>query len=274
MKRILVPTDFSPNADKAFDYAVQIAGKTGAELLVLHACAFPLPEYAEQPEDLRQYNRVRALGLQERLDDYLLAAPGQVKTLLVDGRTVDAILEKSRRYEVDLIVMGTRGAGSLKTLLFGTRTEAVIAASRIPVIAVPESYTGGAPKNILLAVQEEESETVLAPAFHLRELFGASLKTVVFSDTNEPVGTYIDHEHGVAQATGRWKASFSLPELKSEHLVGSGFCETIENYAEDQDMNLLVMITRANASVPHLFSSSMTREMALRTEIPLLTLHA
>ncbi len=37
MKRILVPTDFSPNADKALNFAVQIARKAGAEIMLIHA---------------------------------------------------------------------------------------------------------------------------------------------------------------------------------------------------------------------------------------------
>ena len=38
MKKILVPTDFSPNANKALDFAVQIAKQAQAEIILVHAC--------------------------------------------------------------------------------------------------------------------------------------------------------------------------------------------------------------------------------------------
>ena len=41
MKTILVPTDFSPNANKASDFAVQIAKPASAKIIVVHACDLP-----------------------------------------------------------------------------------------------------------------------------------------------------------------------------------------------------------------------------------------
>jgi nucleotide-binding universal stress UspA family protein len=278
MKRILIPTDFSLGAEKAFEYALQIARRMAGEIILLHVCALPIPEYAERPEGLKDYNKLQALELQKQLDRIRMTVPEEewvsVKTLLVDGDTIDVILEKSRQYDVDLIVMGTRGAGPLKALLFGTRTAAVMAASNIPVIAVPEEYEGGAPDNILLAVQQDERDSVLAPAFRLRALFGAKMKAIVFSGEKEPVEELIEHSHTISEVTSKWREAFSASDIQSEHIVGEDFCGSVDRYVDDCAVRLLVMVTHQKGGLRRLFHASLTRKMACHSRIPLMSLHA
>ncbi|GAA4321866.1 universal stress protein [Flaviaesturariibacter amylovorans] len=278
MNTILVPTDFSLNADKAFDYALQIARRVAGEVIVLHVCALPLPEYATEPEGMREYNRLRAVELQLRLDQYRQrVAPDEwvrVRTLLVDGDTVDAIVKKAGQYSADLIVMGTRGAGIIKALLVGSHTAAVMAATDIPVIAVPDQYTGGLPDHILLAIAQEERESVLAPLFRLRALFGAGIRTITFSENDESAEELLEHTRTVRTATRKWKEAFSLPELPGDHIVGEDFFAAIDEYVDLERINLLAMVTHRRGGLQGLFQSSLTRKMAYHTHVPLISLHA
>ncbi|GAA4334623.1 hypothetical protein GCM10023184_28840 [Flaviaesturariibacter amylovorans] len=272
-----MPTDFSANADKAFNYALGIAKSASAEILVLHVCSLPIPAYADEPEDLKLYNRKQVARLRERLEIYRnIAARDQIaiSTLLVDGEVLDSIVSKSQQYNVDLIVMATSGAGSLKTFLFGTRTAAVIAASKIPIISVPATFTGGSPRKILIAMQERESVPLLAPVFQLGKLFDATVKSVIFSDNTDPVAVYLEHSREIERAAELMRTSYKIAHLAPEHIVGTGFTDTITDYIEGHNVDLLVMVTHAQGNVPHLLSFSNTREMALRSGIPLLSIHA
>jgi nucleotide-binding universal stress UspA family protein len=278
MKKILVPTDFSVNADKAFEYALQIARKVAGEIILLHVCSLPDPEYAVQPEGIRDYNQLKIAELSEQLARYQEMVNGKewvsIRTLLVDGDAVDVIVEKAIAYDADLIVMGTRGAGALKALLFGTRTAAVMAASRIPVLAVPEAYDGGVPEKILLAVDREESPVLLRPLFRLREIFGATLNTMVFSDEDEPAVALVEHAETISRLTEKWKNTFAVNSMQSEHVLGEDFCNTVSSYLKAKDVNLLTLVTHRNRDLQQLFHRSQTRKMACYTRVPLLALHA
>ncbi|GAA4334682.1 universal stress protein [Flaviaesturariibacter amylovorans] len=278
MKKILVPTDFSPNADKAFEYALQIARKVAGEILLLHVCTLPLPEYAEQPEGMKDYNRQRVSELSARLNGYKDLVDGRewvsIRTMLVDGDTVDVIVEKAIQHDADMIVMGTRGAGFLKGILFGTNTAAVMAASKVPVMVVPDAYEGAVPSRMLLAVDRDESTVLLNPLFRLRELFGAELKTLVFSETGEPADELMEHAMTINRVTEHWSRTFGIAGLRSEHLLGDDFCDTVNAHLEANDVNMLAMVTHRNRGLQSAFGRSLTQKMSFYTKVPLLSLHA
>lgn len=277
MKRILVPTDFSVSAKKAAQYALQIANKSGAEIILLHVCSLPDPTYSDDQGDIHDYNRLRTMELSTLLRQYrasLDAAPGvSIKTILVEGETIDTVVQKAEAYQVDLIVMGTRGASGLKALVMGTRTAAVMKATEIPVIAVPEAYEGNAMKNIVLAIQKEEDAALLQPVIALQDLFGAQLKTVIFTEQDAPVATMLEDSHTMVVATHRLQKTFGKNNLLYENIEGADFQEAIEDYVRTHNVDLLVMVSHRKSLLQRLFRSSMTRKMAFHTRIPLMTLH-
>ena len=57
VKTILVPTDFSPNATKALDFAVQIAKQASAKLVIIHACALLDIVFKDHVERDEEYNK-------------------------------------------------------------------------------------------------------------------------------------------------------------------------------------------------------------------------
>ena len=277
MNRILVPTNFSKNADKALDYALQIAKKVAGEIILLHVCSLPDPEFAEDSDVMKEHNRLTIIELNAALRRYK-CAPGEpwvnIKTILAHGDTVDTIVNKAQQYKTDLIIMGTEGAGKLKAFVLGTHTAAVMAKSQIPVITVPRGYNGQPPTDIVLAIDQEEEKLLLAPVFRLRQLFASSLKTLTFSDKDAEAAELMDQSHTLRVSTNRWKADFALAKLESEHLLGDDFCDAINRYIDDYSVNLLVMVTHRKNFLQRLFRISTTRKMAYHTHIPLMSLHA
>jgi nucleotide-binding universal stress UspA family protein len=140
IQRIVCPTDFSPTAAKAVDYAADLARSLGAELVLLHvipdlnypirglgmAAAFP---------HLREEVHARA---NEQLGA-LPAKLGQglvVKTEVRDGAPHDVILAAAKDHGADLIVMGTHGYTGLKHALLGSAAERVVRLATCPVLTV------------------------------------------------------------------------------------------------------------------------------------------
>jgi nucleotide-binding universal stress UspA family protein len=143
-KRILFCTDLSENADFAFDFAVDAARRRpGCELFCLHV----IPEseaqfwktYVYEVEDVDSKAKH---DLDERIGAYVARLPQDVtmKTEFRIGKDWQEILDFAENNQIDLIVMGRQGRGSLQKALFGNVTEKVVRKALCAVLVVPLSY--------------------------------------------------------------------------------------------------------------------------------------
>jgi nucleotide-binding universal stress UspA family protein len=144
--RILIAVDISEPAQWAFEVGADIARRTAAKVLLLHAVPPPtslVGEFVVVLEDLdaKQHNDAQAL-----LEKYRMMLPRLVKsrTMVRDGLPADQIITSAKVWEADLIVMGTHGRGRLARLLLGSTAEAVIRRANCPVITVAQPYRGAA----------------------------------------------------------------------------------------------------------------------------------
>ncbi|MCB0775145.1 MAG: universal stress protein, partial [Chitinophagaceae bacterium] len=143
MKQILVPTDFSPNAEKALDYAIQLAKFLRSEVFVLHSVDPGLPESTIADSNEKMELLKKSIASKEMV---------QVKTEICEGATVNAIVDVSADEKPDLVVMGTLGNSAFKEKVFGSKTAAVIGKADVPVLAIPLLAEWKVPKKILVAI--------------------------------------------------------------------------------------------------------------------------
>jgi nucleotide-binding universal stress UspA family protein len=137
IRKILVPTDFSPHADEAFRVAHMLARTTGAEVVVFHV-AQP-PAVVTEAGTLLAGPGSKPANLWERFQHFRSTAPEvrvQHQVIVADKAGASHILDILDRLECDLIVMGTHGNSWLTHLLFGSVTEEVVRKARCPVMVV------------------------------------------------------------------------------------------------------------------------------------------
>lgn len=142
MNRILFPTDYSFNADKAFEHALEIASATGAELVMMHAFQLDHIHPDITPESYDMRHDATKDKLQELIDvatkEPKYANVRFLKASLM-GTSVNTIKEAISLYEPQLIVMGTRGQTGLPAIFSPSVSRAVLKAVNIPVILVPDT---------------------------------------------------------------------------------------------------------------------------------------
>lgn len=142
MKRILVPIDFSPSTDAILETAIAAADSMDAELYLLHV-AKPEPEfitYEPGPESVREAvaNEMAALHRKlHELEETVKARGLKAVALMIQGYTVEKILQEMDRLNIDLVVMGSHGRGALYNMLLGSVSEGVLRKSKRPVLIVP-----------------------------------------------------------------------------------------------------------------------------------------
>ncbi len=139
-KTILVPTDFSPLAEQALDYAIELASKLDATVQVLHVIGIPalgVPELglavASTVIDQIVADSTKSLDrlITARKDKAKLAEP-----ILRTGDARDVILHVAEELHADLIIMATHGRRGVARALLGSVAEMVVRTSPVPVLTV------------------------------------------------------------------------------------------------------------------------------------------
>lgn len=158
MKKILVPTDFSPCANNAVAVALAIAKKSGAEVIFQHL--FPdvsgslhtLKPEARQAERAKQnaasgHAKAKLDELVHRADNAGLKAT----PLLVMDKGTDKIENYIGPLGIDLVVMGSHGATGIRELIIGSQTQRVVRHATVPVLVVKNKPKSVSFRNILFA---------------------------------------------------------------------------------------------------------------------------
>lgn len=280
MKKILVPTDFSPNAAKAIDYAVQISKLNQATIYIIHACDLLDTTFKDKLELKEEYNKHitdEAFTKLEMIRQSIEDTEGVlVNTQLYNGPVTDTVLTAAKEHEVDLIVMGTLGHSGIKERIFGSKTASVIGRTDIPVIAIPLEYEWSEPKKFLLAINHAaEAAGIVDPVFDLARIFKAETEVAIFTYEDFTVAVeYPEHTKEIGRIETALKNRYSDVTIHPEHLSGQRFGETLEEFIKEKEIDLLAMITHKRNLVSGIFHRSMTKRMAYHTRVPLLAIPA
>ena len=140
IRRIVCPTDFSPTARPAAQYAGELAKSFGAEVVLLHVgpeLSYPtrgLGMSTAFPTLQQELHQRAQEELEKQRQQFDPAVP--VRTELRDGQAYEQILDCASACKADLIVLGTHGHTGLKLMLLGSTAERVVRLAACPVMTV------------------------------------------------------------------------------------------------------------------------------------------
>lgn len=139
-KTLLVPTDFGEASDRALAYAVGLAKKLGADVVVLHAFEIPMVGFPDGAMVATAELTSRILeGAQAGLDRSLARHKGDGVTMRAVVRQGDAwrsVLDAAAEFSAGMIVMGTHGRRGLPRALIGSVAEKIVRTATVPVLTV------------------------------------------------------------------------------------------------------------------------------------------
>jgi nucleotide-binding universal stress UspA family protein len=147
-KNILVPTDFSPDADAAVEKAVDIAAQFNAKVLLLHVieenikqCAIDYYiDYCLSDEFTAQFENEIKKAATERLEKQISAIKGRKKVeisyKISRGIPSEVILDEQIAVGSDLIVIASHGRTGLKTYPMGSVSSKIVNSAKCPVLLI------------------------------------------------------------------------------------------------------------------------------------------
>ena len=138
--KILVGCDFSPDSGQAFEHALSLAQEFQAELHLAHVIEPPTQpdlklEDTPVSEIQQEYRDLLSRKLKEMVpvEARYWCTP---QTSILEGQPYEEIVRYAESKDIDMIVLGVRGQGLVKTLFLGSTTDRVVRRSPCPVLSV------------------------------------------------------------------------------------------------------------------------------------------
>jgi nucleotide-binding universal stress UspA family protein len=274
MKTILIPTDFSKNARNATLYALSSFNIERDRFILLNTYSIPNTARSGMLTDLtadmrREAKRDLYKEKEELVESYgdraekieIVAELGNLTTVIDYLRDI---------YEIDYIVMGTKGASGLEEIFIGSNAYDVVKDVECPVIIVPEKANFEKRSKIVFAADFSriDDTVVLAPLINFVKESNAELHIINVLSADD------DDEAKKSIEKLRLEKYFKTIENHSFHnVIGDSISEEIDKYVKSVDAEMLVMLARKNGFFDAIFKTRVTRKVVLHTSVPVLVLH-
>lgn len=266
--KVLCPTDFSPTSINACKWIVTYLDKMGGGTIKLVHCINIKRRaglYVSMHETLKEKAETDIKQLKEELSK--ISDKVSFKHSISHDNPKEGAVYLTKKGHFDLVVVGTKGMTALKELTVGSVTQYLINNSPIPVLAIPENIDYFRLKSVVIGVDSKivTEENIVKPLIDLVKFTGAKLDMVHVRQKGEP---FIEYDPGM-------DIYFSDLDYKYSSLeMDDSVAETLTEYAEDINADMLVMIHRKRNWLERLFKKSHTKEELYEIETPLLVLQS
>jgi nucleotide-binding universal stress UspA family protein len=271
MKKILIPTDFSQNAEYALKVAAQIAKKNGGEIILLHMLELPhqasdaIGSGTDIPE-LMFFKNAAIKRLEDLMDeDYLDGL--KVSEIVQFEMAFDGILRISQINNVDLIVMGSHGASGYKEMFIGSNAEKVVRNSEVPVLIIKKDEGEFDVNDFVFASDfNDEAKKPFEKAVEFANKFDATLHLVMVNTPNNFKSTTVAEE-----TMKNFLSNFNVNKVATHIYNETNVEKGILNFADKVGADLIGMSTHGRKGLSHFFNGSISEDLVNHAKLPVVT---
>lgn len=265
MKTIIFPTDFSKNAENAMNFAIELANRNGAHLILLNSYELPYADTVMTTSLIEVMRKNSEEQLEELKNDIHKRFPDLDITYHSSmNNPIRAIKNHARKYNADLVVMGTKGASGIQEVLIGSTTASVLSGNVCPVLAIPhKAHLKEMNKAVFFVdgrVEKSDKEALKFLSEFIR-LVNAKL---------EIIHVY-DKEGGDIEQPAILKENLDI-DFMFANIKADDIEEGMSDYMSESNGDLAVMIKRKYTFIERLFHKSQTTSMAYHSRVPMLAI--
>lgn len=270
-KTILVPTDFSPTANKALEFAINITKITNGKLVLMNVVD---PNLLMTGPEIMSFGYMHNLlindtisSLKDLAEEISYKYKLNVEFECLSGSILENIIKTSKAKKADLIIMGTHGTSGVSEWLFGSNAFSVVNSSTIPVLTVNIDSKQTEFKKIVFPYNEnlltlKKSKQVIEFA----KLFNASILLFGYSDS----------EMFSSMAALRKKGEELIAIFKKEGIhstlntiLAEDYADEILRFANSEKANLITIVTNRSHSIDKVFKTKPDKKLVNHSEIPI-----
>ena len=277
MKRILVPTDFSEEAENGLQTAMPIARAFEATIVLLHVlevsggdnlnttggATYSDAVYIHEGLKLAQDNLNRSIIL-HGLDK------GEIKLekFIRIGTAAKQIEESIEKLDIDFVVMGSRTAVDINQLVLGTSTDKLIRKVNCPILSVNQVVSAHAFKNIIFpttTLSRESGLITIIKAF--QEAFESKINMVLI---NTPL--YFKSDKVSYKLLEKYAKAIGLKNYQCHVYSHTEEEDGILEFARTMNESIIAVSTSAHTGLRKILQGSVTKELVGHAKRPVLTM--
>ncbi|NNC49147.1 MAG: universal stress protein [Flaviramulus sp.] len=277
MKHILLPTDFSENSYNAIKYALQLYKNEVCTFYLLNTYTpiiYDVEYVLGAPAQFGLGDAIRNTAQNNLSDlvDIIIKEFGENKKhkIQTDARfdtLISGIKDYIKTHDIDVIIMGTKGATGAKEILFGSNTVHVFKEIKCPILAIPSDFSFESPHEILFP-------TDLQVEFKNSDL--KILKEIVETNHARLNAMHVSSGYDLTeiQKTNKQKLDTLFKNLAFlfHHVKTMGIIDAINEFQVKHKINLLVMINNKRSFFENLFFKSTINQIGFHLNVPFLVI--
>jgi len=271
MKKILVPTDFSDQAENALKAAAQLAKKYNCELHLLHILEIPLHKenaissYNNLPEAVYfmklAHKQFEELKEKEYLKGIIIHEHVNLHEIF------KGVFQICKKQNIDLVVMGSHGVSGFKELLIGSNTEKIVRTSEAPVLVIKKEHQTFNVNNFVFASSfNEESKVPFLKALKFAELFKTEMHLLMVVTPNRFITT-IQAKERIQKFLDSTTHSYCTIHIFNDETIEKG----IMNFSQSINADLIGMSTHGRQGISHFFNGSVSEDLVNHAKRPVIT---
>ncbi|MFD2033502.1 universal stress protein [Belliella marina] len=278
MKTILVPYDFSKEAQNALEFAQGLAIKTKAHLKLLHVLEAPTMTSLGTMGTVETGNEIDQIYVIELIEkrksqlaeiEALHASMNyKFSTKLVFGNPYAGITREVTEFDANLIVMGSKGTSGLEELLIGSNTEKIVRNATCPVITVKDKREVQDIKKIVFA--SDFGSTASKVVNKLKKLVAVLEAELILVKINTP--SMFENSLDSKKNIKKFVEEHQLGSYSMEVFNSSSEEEGIIEFAEDINADMIAMATHGRTGFLHLLSGSIAEDVVNHAKRPVWTM--
>lgn len=279
MKTILLPTDFSENSWNAITYALNFFEKTTCTFYLLHVNSSNYVMANDSPYIQTDYfventfTKPSKLQLKNTLKRILQEFPDNKNHHFFTLTDYNFFIESIRKHvyekQIDMIVMGTKGATGLKKIIIGSNAADVIKKVKCTTLIVPEKATFTNIKEIAFPTDYFLSYDVniLNPIYDVIEAHQAILRVLHITHNSEELNLSQQDNKELLQDY------FNNFEVSFHHLTNKKVEDAVECFVQSRDIKMMVMVAKNLNYFQQILFHSKIEDISYHTNIPFMVLH-
>ena len=273
MKKILVPTDFSEQANYALEVAAQLARKNNGEIYLLHMLDLPLNQIPELGGDAignipeaMFFMKLAHKKFEEILNqDYLKGIT--VHETVNFHQTFEGIKNTCKEHDINMVVMGSHGASGLKEMFIGSNTEKVVRTSDVPVLVIKNGHDKFTINNFVFASDfKNDSKETYKQAIEIAQAFNSKIH-LLFVNTPSKFTTTATANTRISDFIKDYEFSNYDINIFNDESVEKG----ILNFSHIIGADLIGISTHGRQGIAHFFNGSISEDLVNHAKRPVIT---
>lgn len=278
MKKILIPTDFSPEAQNAAEVGRNLAIKFDAELVFLNSIEVTSTEtinvsgapsnFDSYADSMMVHEAIqRANEEMNRLLDVSKFQGIKISQIIKLGSPFSHINDAVDNEGIDFIVMGTKGASGLSEVLIGSNTEKVVRRAKCPVLSVKDTVDESVFSSMVYATDMGESEDkVIQTMKDIQHAYGSKIYIVWINTPNNFKPDKITKELLNEYASKHDLAGYEV-NVFNDVIEEDG----IRHFADEVGAGMIIMGTSSHTGLSRIIRGSIAEDMVNHAKRPVLT---